>query len=215
MLLLIGRDVRAVMSVRDVFFGMGIITETVTPAGAAERISHRHSAVVAVGRELGIGAGELLCGIRSAGANIPTVAIRDDVLSAEASLFDAVFPGSLYCAGVVSVISDIAKRRGLRPPGEYNFDRITRHGVGVTVGEEPLSLTKSEVAILSVVMAFSPISVGVRDIATLAFRGGREPSESGVRTHISAINRQIFPHGYRIISDGDGYKIKILMGSSE
>ena len=215
MLLLIGRDVRAVMSVRDIFFGMGIITETVTPAGAAERISHRHSAVVAVGRELGIGAGELLCRIRSAGANIPTVAIRDDVLSAEASLFDAVFPGSLYCAGVIARVCEIAQKRGIKEPGRYGFDRIIRHGTALSVGGESIPITKTECAVTSVVMAFSPFSVSGEDIRTLAFRSGREPSLSGVRTHISAVNRRLCPFGYRITSRGDGYQIKILSGSSE
>ena len=215
MLLIIGRDAGALASVRDIFFTMGMITELSHPIGAKNTLSPRHSAVIVVGRELGMGARELLRMIRSVRGDIPTVAIREDVLSDDAGAFDAVFPNSLYCAGVIARVCEIAQKRGIKEPGRYGFDRIIRHGTALSVGGESIPITKTECAVTSVVMAFSPISVSGEDIRTLAFRSGREPSLSGVRTHISAVNRRLCPFGYRITSRGDGYQIKILSGSSE
>lgn len=210
MILIIGKNRCPVLSARDIFFGMGIITEACEPSEARDRLCARHNAVVAVGRDLGMAAAELLDIIRRARPKIPIIALREDFCSPEAVGFDAVYPGALYCALAVKRLCELAAERDLRAVGDYSlFGLSARAGERVLFDNEELPLTKSEAAVLRTVIAFFPDTVYADVIRTLAFRNGREPSESGVRTHISAINKKLSAAGAElsICAGGCGYTL--------
>ncbi len=210
MILIIGKGRAPVGTAREIFFGMGIICESCEPCEVKSRLSDRHSAVLSVGRNLGMEAGELVAGIREINRELPVIALREDFCSREAAEFDAVYPNSLYCTLAVKKMRELAEERGLRAVGDYSL-----HGLSVRAGEatllsgERVPLTKAESAVLRTVIAVYPEKITAQVIAELAFRAGREPSASGVRTHISAINKKLsaLQSEHIIAATGEGYTV--------
>ncbi len=210
MLLITGKNRGSVLAAREIFFGMGIICELCDPSEVKSRLSQRHSTVLAVGRELGIKGDELCALIRKGKPMIPIIALREDFCSSEAKSFDAVYPNSLYCTTAISKMREISKIRAARTIGEYATADISAFaGADVFLCGKRLLLTKSEAAVLRTLIAFYPERVTADGIATFAFRCGREPSTSGVRTHICAINKKLSAvSDISISSARDGYAIQ-------
>ncbi len=73
-----------------------------------------------------------------------------------------------------------------------------------------IHLTKSETLVLRTLIAAHPSVISAKDILALAFKEGRKPNVSSVRTHICSINKrfnELLGDGL-ICSDEGGYKIK-------
>ena len=210
MLLIVGKSRGSTTAAREIFFGMGIICEICDPVEVELRLSVRHSTVLAVGRELEITASDLCERIRRITPRIPIIALREDIFSENAKCFDAVYPNSLYCTAAISKMREISVERGVRGVGEYSIPGISAFaGAEVFVGDKRLLLTKSEAAVLRTVIAFHPEGISAEGISAFAFRYGREPSSSGVRTHICAINKKLSTvSDISLSSARDGYVIK-------
>ncbi|MBQ2793603.1 MAG: hypothetical protein IJF05_02760 [Clostridia bacterium] len=211
MILITGKERGFCLTAREILFGMGIICELCEPWEVSSRLLKRHSAILSVGRDLGMEAWELVSGIRSSDPKIPIIAVREDFCSREAVLFDAAYPSSLYCALAVRRLCELAAERGIRRAGEYRTGELSVVAGRALLGGASLSLTKSEAAVLGSIIAFYPEKILAGKISELAFRHGREPSESGVRTHISAINKKLSAAGapMRVFAD-DGYTLSEL-----
>lgn len=213
MILITGSCRGSLSAVRDIFLNIGIISEICTPSEAARRLSPRHNAVIAVGRDLTVSAGEITSEIRKNRQKIPIIALREDFFSSEAENFDAVYPNSLYCAAAHRRLIEIAGERGIRAVGEYSAEGLSVRAVRrAFFGDTEIPLTKAEVSVLSAVIAFYPERISAEKISVLSFRTGREPSPSGVRTHISAINKKLSAVSEAsVIATGEGYTVGIKL----
>ena len=197
-------------TVAEIFMTMGFVTECVTPERAATVLAHRHHGVLVLGRRACADAGEFVGELRAVRGPVPIFSVRDD-LSAEAyRYFDGVYPNSVYSAGIVGDLIRLANKRGQVPIGEYRAGELCAE-VGrreVTLGEVPLGLTRTEAGILRYLICMDPTAVRARDVLTHAFKTARMPTEAGVRTHISAINRKVQAVcGRPLISSEGGYRL--------
>lgn len=209
MILIYGKNKNLCSSAREIFLGMGYICEVCD--GGEVLPDARHHGVILLGRDEMYAGSEFVQKIRTGSPKIPIIAVREDLHTVSDGV-DAVFPCSLSVAYTAREMENIAGKRGCRKIGEYAVG-----GLSAAVGEavifrgEAVEMTKAEVGILRTLLAVYPSGLSAEEIAALAFRLGREPSASGVRTHISAINRRLREvAGESLLSSSDGrYHIKI------
>ena len=77
---------------------------------------------------------------------------------------------------------------------------------------EPLSLTKSEIMILRYIVAIYPRPASAASILRYAFRTSRSPEISGVRTHLSVMNkkfREAFGRCLIASDEREGYTLSL------
>lgn len=208
MILIYGKNKNLCLSAREIFLGMGYISEV---ADGEALPKARHHGVILLGRDEPYAGRELVRKIRTAFQKMPIIAVREDLHTVSGEV-DAVFPCSLSVAYAAREMERIAAARGCTPIGRYAVGGLSATvGEAITLYGETVELTKAEGAILRALLAVYPSGLSAEEIAGLAFRGGREPSSSGVRTHISAINRRLraVARESLLLSDGGRYHIKI------
>ena len=178
---------------REIFFTMGYLSDTASPCDAPLLLCDRHRAVVALGRESERGWHEVVSAVRLIHGEIPFIAIREDITGGTLAAFDRVYPNSVYSALAVGELRALARSRGLMPVGEYSVSELCAsvEGGAPSFAGKPIGLTKTEAMVLRTVIAFGGEGVSVPVILSHAFRTARAPSEAGVRTHISSINRKL------------------------
>jgi hypothetical protein len=208
MILIYGKNKNLCLSAREIFLGMGYIPEL---ADGDDMPEARHHGVIILGRDDRVFGREFVQKLRTGSPKTPIIAVREDLLPVSDGV-DAVFPCSLSVAYTAREMEKIAGARGCRKIGEYAVGGLSAAvGEGVIFRGEAVEMTKAEVGILRTLLAAYPSGLSAEEIAALAFRLGREPSASGVRTHISAINRRLREvAGESLLSSLDGrYHIKI------
>ena len=208
MILIYGKNKNLCLSAREIFLGMGYISEVSDSETMPEA---RHHGVILLGRDEPYAGREFLQKIRTGSPKMPIIAMREDLHTVSLAV-DAVFPCSLSVAHTVRQLEEIAMARGCTRIGEYSAGELSAVvGEAITLYGEAVEMTKAEGAILRALLAVYPVGLSVEEIARLAFRTGREPSASGVRTHISAINRRLRTVAGEslLFSDGGRYHIKI------
>ena len=208
MILIYGKNKNLCLSAREIFLGMGYISEV---ADGEALPKARHHGVIILGREGEFAGREFVQKLRTWAPKMPIIAVREDLLTVSGGV-DAVLPCSLSVAYAAREMDRIAAARGCTPIGRYMAGGLSAVvGEAISLYGESVELTKAEGAILRALLAVYPSGLSAGEIAGLAFRGGREPSSSGVRTHISAINRRLRAVGGEnlLLSDGGRYSIKI------
>ena len=208
MILIYGKNKNLCLSAREIFLGMGYISEV---ADGEALPKARHRGVILLGREESHAGRELVRKIRTVFPKMPIIAVREDLHTVSGEV-DAVFPCSLSVAYATREMERIAASRGCTPIGKYAVGGLSAAvGEAITVHGEAVKLTRSEGAIVRSLLAVYPCGLSAEGIAGLAFRSGREPSASGVRTHIAAINRRwrTVTGENLLLSDGGRYSIKI------
>lgn len=211
MILVVSRSKGLAQTVCEILKTMGYITECVTPEEALVRLERRHRGVLVLGRNLYADIGELVAGLRRLGGDVPIFAVRDDFDPVNYRIFDRVYANSVYSSAIVEDFISLAVERGLTPIGEYRL-----LGIDATVGSGrveflgcPISLTKTEITVVRYLIATYPHCSRATDVLSFAFKPSRRPTEAGVRTHISAINRKaVAATGEPLIIQGDaGYTL--------
>lgn len=212
MILIVSRSTGMSSTVSEIFMTMGYVTECVSPERAATVLSFRHHGVLVLGRRACADSAEFVAELRAVRGPVPIFSVRDDLSADAYRYFDGVYPNSVYSAGIVSDLIRLANKRGQAPIGEYRTGAL-RAEVGrreVTLGGVPLGLTKTESGILRYLICMDPTAVRARDVLSHAFKSARMPTEAGVRTHISAINRKAQAVcGRPLIASEGGYRLAL------
>ena len=89
-------------------------------------------------------------------------------------------------------MAKISKSRGLLPAGIYKLAGINASCdiKSVTFLDEPVHFTRTEAMILRFLISTYPTPCSPDSIIEHAFRSGKHPEPSAVRTHISVMNKK-------------------------
>ena len=191
MILIIDTNKRRADSISDIFYYMGILSRSVTPKEAFAEISPLYRAVI-------ISDPSAFPDIRdfkdklSAYSNAPFYSLSDipdeDV---EKGLFRISFRENMYSSTIAVSIANDLKAQRLPVIGTYRLAGIDAScDVHATVLDSALPFTKTELMILRYLIAAYPVPQSAKKILKYAFKPGRSPDISGIRTHISVMNKK-------------------------
>ena len=211
MVLIISKDSKSRETIAEMFHYMGVVSECVSTADALKRACPMHHGVLLVGRNILPDPVDYVSRLRSYVGKAPIFAIREDIVDADYSIFDAVYANSVYSSTVVTDMQKLAKERSVKAPGDYRLaglDACIDIKDVLFLGKN-LGLTRTECMIMRYLILSYPKGAGPKDILEHAFRSRRLPDVSCVRTHISSINKKFneLRGHYIICSEKDGYKI--------
>ena len=191
MILVINKSKKDARSLAEMFYIMGVIAYPVTPSEALSEISLLYSAAVVMNPSLLADKEDYVVRLRSY-ASVPIFAFCDEPDSADRIIFDGILKPTSYASSIFTAISSCNDSRGLRAPGIYRLSGIDASYALKTpiYFGKPLPLTKTEAMILRTLIRTYPYPMGAKDILKYAFRQGKTPEASNIRTHISVINRK-------------------------
>ncbi len=211
MILIISRDAESRQTAAEIFHYMGILSECVSIQEALRKAGPMHRAVLMVGKSVLPDPVDYIKRLRAYVGEAPIFALREDIGEDNYGVFDAVYANSVYSSTVVAEMQRLAKARGLTAPGDYRLAGIDAccDITDVLFLGKSLGLTKTESMIMRYLIITYPKGVKPKEILKHAFKANRLPEESGVRTHISSINKKFesLRGHYIICSEKDGYKI--------
>ena len=207
-------------TVSDIFNVMRIISYGTTPEHAAFEISNRHRAVLFVYPERINAIEELVELAKTYSLDTSVFAIsakqnpKLDYGNKLYTIFDAVFPSDSLSSKIVYDFIAYQTKTGKTPLGSYRLAGLDAsiNVADSTYFDTPINLTKTETMIVRFLIASHPVSRSAREIIKNAFRAGKMPELSNVRTHITSINKKFMKlANRRIISSvvGKGYHIVI------
>ena len=211
MILIIDKSRRRASSTADIFRYMGLLARAETPDKALSEVSLLYRAILITSPSLLADPRDYVKRIRSYASDVPIFAL-DDGLHEACELFDAVFPEERATAQIYQAIAEYCSERDLIPPGEYmlagiNANVTRRH---VTFFSRPILFTKTEARVLRLLTRTYPSFCSAKEILKYAFSQSKAPDVTGVRTHISSINKKFRESEGRpliICKDGVGYVI--------
>ena len=191
MILIIDTNKRRADSISDIFHYMGILSRAVTPKEAFAEISALYRAVI-------ISDPSAFPDIKdfkeklSAYSSAPLYSLseipEDD---AQRDLFRMCFRESSYSSTIAASIAADLKAQGLPVIGTYRLAGIdVSCDVRATALDCALPFTKTELMILRYLIASYPTPQSAKKILKYAFKPGRAPDISGVRTHVSVMNKK-------------------------
>ena len=218
LLLIIDKSQTKAETISDMFNFMGIISHGTSAEGAVSELSARHRAIIFIHPEETISTPDLVRIAKTYSLDASVFAICSESNAAYgselSSLFDAVFPDSALSSktllDIVAYVTDIGKE----PLGSYRIAGIEAsvQNPYTTYFDKPINLTKTETMILRFLIASYPVPQSARCVLKYAFKSGRIPETSSIRTHISAINRKfksIIGRGVISFTCGEGYHIDV------
>ena len=213
MILIISQNKRKATALSDILYYMGVLSLGVTPKEALSEISPDYSAVIVTNPEILPDAADFVKRLRRYASDTPIFSVSDSTDNASLkSLFNLSLPDSIYSTTMIAKISLFCLENGKRAPGAYSIAGID---AGCDLSEplffdEKVALTKTETMILRYLIRIYPRKAKAAQILTHAFKSGRNPEPSSVRTHISVMNkkfRQSFSHPIISSSEGGGYTV--------
>ena len=102
MVLIISKDSKSRETIAEMFHYMGVVSECVSTADALKRACPMHHGVLLVGRNILPDPVDYVSRLRSYVGKAPIFAIREDIVDADYSIFDAVYANSVYSSTVVT-----------------------------------------------------------------------------------------------------------------
>lgn len=218
MLLIIDKSKSKAETISDMFNFMGILSYGTSADTAISEIYTRHRAIIFIHPEKIGNTPELVRLMKTYSLDASVFAVCSESEMAYGSelnsLFDAIFPDNALSSktllDIIAYVTDIGKE----PLGSYRIAGIEAsvQNPYITYFDNPVNLTKTESMILRFLIASYPLPQAARCVLKYAFRSGRIPETSSIRTHISAINRKFKSiMGRSVISftGGEGYLINI------
>ena len=194
----------------ELYHFMGVLTYAVSPNELKYSVDPGVNAILFASID-GIDAkSELLRELRTY-TDLPIFAITDTVIGG----FDQTFSHSETYPDILHEIRKHGELCGAHVIGEYERCGIcvSAFAPGASFLGEPLPLTKSEIMILRYIIAIYPRPASAEGILKYAFRPSRSPEVSGVRTHISVMNKKFREaYGRCLISsdEREGYRLSLL-----
>ena len=197
----------------DIFYYMGLLAYGTDSEGAFREVSTDYRAIlISEPEELGDAVDYLRRLARYSGG-IPIFSVSERIPSRSVCEELAIaFPDDVYSSRLVSDMINYLDERGLDSPGKYLLAGID---AGCDLGEvrymsEPLPFTKTETMILRYLILTYPRQISAGELLSHAFKPGRAPEPSCIRTHISSINKKFTAaRGRTLVSSvgGEGYAI--------
>ncbi len=214
MILIIDRKRKRADTIRDMFYYVGVLSYAVTPREALSEISLSYRAVIISEPDMIPDVTDFIKKIKAYNSSVPIFSLSENErTSAVDEGFDESFCGNIYSSTLLSKIRYYASERNLRVPGSYAL-------MGIDVGcdksipmffDDKIPFTKTEVMILRALISSYPRPMSAKEILKYAFRSNKKPEPSGVRTHISVMNKKFqesFSRPLIFASEGKGYLIK-------
>lgn len=220
MLLVIHNTTAYANTISDIFNFMGILSYGTTPEYAVQHLSNRHRAIIFVHPEQMLSIKELVSITRGFSLDTSIFAISEnesyDFNDAPEiySLFDMVFPDGSLSSSLVYGIIDYQINMKREAIGAYRLMGIDASISNAlpTYFDRPINLTKTEAMILRFLVASYPIKKSAKEIMKYAFRIGKTPEPSSLRSHVSHINAKFNDaFGSNVISceQGVGYCLAV------
>ena len=189
MILIIDTNKRRADSIADIFYYMGILSRAVTPKEAFSEISPLYRAVIV-----------------SDPSSFPDIKDFKEKLSTYSSaplyslsehgdeqrdLFKISFRENAYSSTIAASIANDLKAQKLPVIGTYRLAGIDAScDVQASALDSALPFTKTELMILRYLIASYPAPQPPKKILKYAFKPGRVPDISGIRTHVSVMNKK-------------------------
>ncbi len=212
MLLIVSQSKAKAIAISDIFHYMLILSYPCVPKEALGEISTAYHAVLVIDPEDLPDAQDFVSKMRSL-ANVPIFAVSDNPKEfLYKGNFDMVFRKAILSSNLTINIIEYLRERDLSAIGEYRLAGIDAsfYLKTPTFYFHDVNLTKTERMILNYLIATYPLKQSNSNIVKHAFRSGRKPEITSIRTHISHINKKFRKINNRdIISNipGKGYYI--------
>lgn len=211
MLLIIDKSKKKANSTAEIFRYMGIVARAETPETALGEVSLLYRAVLLTSPDLVSDLGEYIKSLRSYVSSVPIFALSDTKYFGNFTP-DSVIGAKTTAAMIIKHIKEFCDKHSLIAPGEYKLAGLDASpSLGcVTYYSQPLNLTRTESMILRALMRTYPVPLSPKGILKYAFAQSRLPDVTGIRTHISSINKKFRDiEGRKLIisDDSRGYVI--------
>jgi DNA-binding response OmpR family regulator len=176
---------------------MGIISYAVTPAQAFNEIDNRYTAILLTGMENASFDEEFVISLKSLSLGATVIAICNNAAEYLAknpkfSAIDKYFDDSISSAALVDEIEALQRERLIPRLSAYTLSGIdlsARNPKALYLCDD-IGLSKTETMILRFLICRHPLPVDTSDVLKYAFKPGKSPEASNVRTHICAINKK-------------------------
>ena len=212
MILIIAPQKRLGKDLESIFRLRGMITKMVQPIEALHHIKSSVSAILLLFPESLPDKDEYLKHIKLMKYNIPLFALTRAQNEAERiDIFADVIDANQIPANILDIIHHSQERLMCRLSGIYRLYGIDASITNpeVTFHKEPISLTKTETAILRYLICNYPNPCPSEKIAKAIYPTQHTPQPSCIRAHICAINKKLRPYASSalIVSmRGEGYQ---------
>ena len=192
MILIVDTNKRRADSIADIFYYMGILSRAVTPTSAFAEISSIYRAVIISGPTDFPDVRDFKNRLSSY-SSAPIYSISNDKDDERwRDIFRISFNENAYSSLVAVNIANDLKAQGLPVIGTYRLAGIDASAdlVSATALGKALPFTKTELMILRYLTVSYPTPQTPNKILKYAFKPGKLPEISGIRTHISVMNKK-------------------------
>ncbi len=193
MLLIIDNKRENASTLSEIAYHMGIISCAVTPRGAFSEISPMYKAVILLNPSTLADVKDFILRLREYYASIPIFAVfHADTDESIADLLTKSYAAPINSTSLIADIIETEEKMGLPTIGSYRLagiDASSTLGCVRTV-KGAIPFTKTETMILRYLMASYPTPVSASKILKYSFRQARLPELTGIRTHISLMNKK-------------------------
>ncbi len=194
MILIISPSKKLSRSVSDTFHYMSILSYGTTPSEALCEISGIYRAVLILHPESFPDLKDYISRLKSYRCDIPIFALTEPDYAFEYEyLFEAIYTKPSMTPSLARKMIEYLNEHHLAGIGSYHiggFD-ASSNLVGVKYFSTDVNLTKTEAMILRFLAVTYPQPQMAKDIIKYAFKPGRIPEVSSIRTHISMMNNKI------------------------
>ena len=192
MVLIIDTSRKIAESISDIFYYMGILSKATTPKEALAEISPTYKAVLISNPDTFPDIEDYVNRLTSYCA-IPLFSISDNPNNSSFShLFNKNYHHTVYSSTLATDIMKMQYERSTKPIGTYRLAGIDASCdiPRVVVLNDTIPFTKTEVMILRYLIATYPEAQSPKNILKYSFKPNRKPEITGIRTHISLINKK-------------------------
>lgn len=198
MILIVDKSQKTASTISDIFYHMGILCGTTTPERAHNEISNRYSAIIFSAPEKMGSIDGIIKNIREYSLGAPVFALSNDIeyinslSTSESRCFDKVFSSFGDAFNIANEIIGYLFERDKNLIGSYRLagiDASIYNKASIEYFDEPLQMTKTEIMIIRYLIKCYPTPCKAQDILRFAFKTGKTPEITSIRTHVSAINK--------------------------
>lgn len=212
MVLIVSQTLKNAVAISHMFYYMNILSFPCTPSKALNEVSTLYNAVLIIEPNDLPDTADFVKKLKSQSPT-PVFAVANEPKKCKsAHVFDKVFRNAILSGNLVKLMYDYLRKNNLPCIGDYKYAGInTICALKIpTYYFLDIELTKTERMILSYLIATNHEQQNAKAIIKYAFRYGRNPDISCVRSHISQINKKFINLTTRKIigcNPGTGYYI--------
>ena len=192
MILVINKSRKDGNAAVEIFRYMGLLARAETPDKAFSEFSLMYRTVLLMNPHNLPDEKDYLKALRSYTGKTPIFAICDSK-KLNNDLYDMTFSDDVTSSKLLSAIIEYCETHRLLLPGEYMLSGINAsiNLGGVTYYNDVIPFTKTETMILRLLIRAYPAPISPKEMLKYAFTQSKLPEQTGVRTHISAMNKKL------------------------